>query len=70
MSMSNAQVILYLLALLSIYALAAALDEQAEQSVLRLTPRVNVAGCTQAASRHGAPRPAAASASAAALPAR
>lgn len=60
--MSNTQVILCLFALLSIYALAAALDEQDEKSVLRFAARVNAAGCTHAASRHGAQLPAAASA--------
>lgn len=53
--MSNTQVILCLLALLSIYGLAAALDEQDQQSVLRRAARVRVAACTHAASRHGNP---------------
>lgn len=53
--MSNTQVILSFFALLSIYVLAAALDERDEQSVLRLAARVRVAACTHAASRHGTP---------------
>lgn len=60
--MSNTQVILCLFTLLSIYALAAALDEQDEQSVFRIAARVKVAGCKHAASRHGTPVPAVASA--------
>lgn len=60
--MSNTQVILCLFALLSIYALAAALDEQDERPVLQLAARVRVAACTHAASRHGASILAAASA--------
>ena len=60
--MSSTQVILYLFALFSIYALAAALDEHDAQSVLRLAAQVKVAGCTRAASRHGEPFPGAATA--------
>lgn len=60
--MSNTQVILYLFALLSIYALAATLDEQDEQFVLRVAARAKVAVCTQAAPRQGDPVSAAASA--------
>ena len=53
--MSNTEVTLCLFALLSIYAFAAALDEQDEQSVLRRAARARVAACTYAASRHGNP---------------
>lgn len=63
--MSNIRTVLYLLALLSIYALAAALDRHAEQSDLRLIARDAVQRCMHAASRSGAPLPAEASASAA-----
>ncbi len=62
--MSNTQVVLYLLALLSIYALAAALDQQAEQSDPRQMARVDVLRCTHVPSRRGAPLLAEASASA------
>lgn len=57
--MSYSQVILYLFALLSIYTLAAAFDEQAEPIAHRAASRISVAGCTHAAWQHGAPLPAA-----------
>lgn len=62
--MSNTQMVLYLLALLSIYALAAALDQQAEQSNPRQMAQVDVSRCTRAAWRRAAPLPAEVSASA------
>lgn len=63
--MSNTQTVLHLLALLSIYALAAAFDRQAEQTTRRLMARGDVQRCMHAASRRLAPLPAEASASAA-----
>lgn len=62
--MSNTQMVLYLLALLSIYALAAALDGNAEQSAIRLVARAHVVRCPHATSRRVAPLPAESSASA------
>jgi len=67
--MSNIQIALRLVALLSIYALAAALDEQAEQADLRFVARVGAPGCTRADSRRDAQSLTAASASIATVPA-
>lgn len=45
--MSNIQMVLYLLALLSIYGLATALDQQAEQSDLQPAARVDALRCVR-----------------------